>query len=104
MPRTVDRAALGLYLQYQYVPSPLTILQGVQKLPPASVLSWDGGEPTVETYWVPAYEPKSTQTFEEDVDEGMALVERGRPAAAPERRAGGGVPAAAGWTRASSPR
>ncbi len=75
VPRTVDRAALGLYLQYQYVPSPLTILQGVQKLPPASVLSWDGGEPTVETYWVPAYEPKSTQTFEEDVDEGMALVE-----------------------------
>jgi asparagine synthase (glutamine-hydrolysing) len=74
VPRTVDRDALGLYLQYQYVPSPLTILQGVSKLPPASVLTWDGGEPRIETYWSPAYEPKSTQSFEDDVDEGMELV------------------------------
>jgi asparagine synthase (glutamine-hydrolysing) len=72
--RTVDRAALGLYLQYQYVPAPLSILEGVQKLPPASVLTWDGGEPRIESYWAPSYEPKRRQSLEDDVDEGLELV------------------------------
>jgi asparagine synthase (glutamine-hydrolysing) len=74
LPRSVDVHALGLYLQYQYVPSPLTILEGVSKLPPASVLCWDGGEPVVDSYWSPSYEPKRTQSFEDDVDEGLGLI------------------------------
>ena len=57
-PRNVDRNALAQFLQYQYVPAPRTILEGVHKLPPASVLVWDGGEPR-STYWKPTYEPKS---------------------------------------------
>ena len=36
-----------------------TILEGVNKLPPASVLIWDGGEPHIERYWSPSYEPKA---------------------------------------------
>jgi asparagine synthase (glutamine-hydrolysing) len=44
------------------------------KLPPASVLTWDGTEPRIETYWTPSYEPKRRQSFEDDVDEGIALV------------------------------
>jgi asparagine synthase (glutamine-hydrolysing) len=72
--RVVDREALDLYLQHQYVPSPWTILKGVAKLPPASVLTWDGGEPTIERYWLPSYEPKTSQSLEDDVDEGMAIV------------------------------
>jgi asparagine synthase (glutamine-hydrolysing) len=72
--RTVDRSALGLYLQYAYVPAPRTILEGVNKLPAATVLVWDGGTPTVSTYWSPSYEPKRRQTPEEDLEEGTALV------------------------------
>ncbi len=72
--RIVDREALDLYLQYQYVPSPWTILKGVSKLPPASVLTWDGGEPTIERYWSPSYEPKVQRTWDEDVDEGLSLI------------------------------
>jgi asparagine synthase (glutamine-hydrolysing) len=72
--RVVDREALDLYLQHQYVPSPWTILKGVAKLPPASVLTWDGGEPTIERYWLPSYEPKTERPYEDDVDEGMAIV------------------------------
>ena len=34
--RVVDREALELFLQYQYVPAPWSILKGVAKLPPAS--------------------------------------------------------------------
>lgn len=72
--RIVDRQALGLYLEYQYVPSPLTILKGIFKLPPASVLVWDGGEPTVSRYWSPTYTPKSSRSFEEDVDTALHLL------------------------------
>ena len=66
--RTVDRRSLALYLQYQYVPDPRTILQGVAKLPPASVLVWDGGEPRIERYWTPSYEPKKIRSFAEDLE------------------------------------
>jgi asparagine synthase (glutamine-hydrolysing) len=72
--RSVDRDALGLYLQYAYVPAPLTILKGVAKLPPASVLTWDGGAPRIDRYWSPAYEPKTRQSREADVEEGLSLI------------------------------
>jgi asparagine synthase (glutamine-hydrolysing) len=72
--RRIDHEALDLYLQHLYVPAPRSILQGVSKLPPASTLVWDGGEPTITRYWSPAYEPKRQRTFEEDVDEGMAII------------------------------
>jgi asparagine synthase (glutamine-hydrolysing) len=72
--RIVDRKALDLYLHYQYVPAPWSILEGISKLAPAHTLTWDGGDPVIERYWSPAYEPKTRQTFEQDVEEGLALV------------------------------
>jgi asparagine synthase (glutamine-hydrolysing) len=56
--REIDRGALADYLQYQYVPAPRTIFRGIYKLPPASVLTWDGGEPAIRRYWRLAYGPK----------------------------------------------
>jgi len=72
--RAVDREALDLYLQHQYVPAPWTILRGVSKLPPASTLVWDGDEPSIERYWSPQYEPKTRQAFQDDVDEGLEII------------------------------
>jgi asparagine synthase (glutamine-hydrolysing) len=72
--RVVDPEALDLYLQYQYVPAPWTILRGVAKLPPASTLVWDGDQPTIERYWTPDYQPKSRRDFREDVEEGLAII------------------------------
>lgn len=72
--RQIDRAALSMYLEYQYVPAPYSILEGVEKLRPASVLWWDGNEPTIEQYWTPRYEPKQARSFEEDVDEGLSII------------------------------
>jgi asparagine synthase (glutamine-hydrolysing) len=75
LPRVVDSEALQLYLQYMYVPAPWTILQGVSKLPPASVLVWDGsGPPSIERYWIPKYEPKVRRSLEDDIEEGMELI------------------------------
>jgi asparagine synthase (glutamine-hydrolysing) len=64
--RRVDRDALAMFLHYGYVPAPSSILAGVHKLPPASVLVWDGGEPVIERYWDPAYLPKRQRPLEED--------------------------------------
>jgi asparagine synthase (glutamine-hydrolysing) len=72
--RRVDRDALAEYLQYQYVPAPRTILQGIQKLPPGSTLVWDGGEPRIERYWSPAYSPKVRQSLEADREECLELL------------------------------
>ena len=49
--RRVDLRALDLYLTFQYVPTPLTMFQGIHKLPPASVLLCEDGTVKVERYW-----------------------------------------------------
>lgn len=49
----VNRDALELFLRYSYVPSPCSIYQGIQKLPPGTLLSWNGNasHPTPQAYW-----------------------------------------------------
>jgi asparagine synthase (glutamine-hydrolysing) len=52
--RELDRQSLAEYLALGYVPAPRSILGGVLKLPPASLLTWKPGtEPEVTTYWQP---------------------------------------------------
>lgn len=74
MARDIDRDALALYLQYQYIPAPRTIFKGVYKLPPASVLTWDGGEARISRYWSPSYDPKRPTTAAEDTEECLTLL------------------------------
>jgi len=57
----IDLNAIDLYLGLQYVPDPLTVYQGVYKLPPASTLTWQNGELQVERYWQAAFAPKWDQ-------------------------------------------
>jgi asparagine synthase (glutamine-hydrolysing) len=49
--RRVDLVALHHYLTYQYVPAPWSIYQGIQKLPPGHLLSWQNGVAEVSRYW-----------------------------------------------------
>ncbi len=72
--RTVDRRALEMFFMYQYVPSPHTILDGVHKLPPASTLVWDGGEPTITRYWHLDYEPKLKMAPDEQREACLELM------------------------------
>ena len=74
VPRTVDRTALAQYLEYQYVPSPRSIILGVSKLLPAGVLSWHRGEVRVRRYWAPPYEPKRDASVEADREECLELL------------------------------
>jgi len=47
----LDPVALHHYLTYQYVPAPWSIYEGIRKLPPGHLLSWQDGITKVRRYW-----------------------------------------------------
>src|SRR5437867_5796516 len=49
--RQIDPEGLLYYLCYSYIPDPLTIFQGIAKLPPGHVLSLKDGMLLVKSYW-----------------------------------------------------
>jgi asparagine synthase (glutamine-hydrolysing) len=57
----IDHEALALYLEYQYVPAPRSIYEGISKLPPAHAMTVRDGRLRVWRYWDPvtfALEPR----------------------------------------------
>lgn len=57
--KRIDLRAVDAYLTLQYIPSPLSIFKGVQKLPSASVLVLEKGKVSVHKYWrLPLDAPK----------------------------------------------
>ena len=48
---SLDLVALHHYLTYQYVPAPWSIFEGIRKLPPGHLLSWQDGVAKVSRYW-----------------------------------------------------
>ncbi|MEO7190496.1 MAG: asparagine synthase (glutamine-hydrolyzing) [Vicinamibacterales bacterium] len=52
VPRRLDGAAVDQYLRYQTVPSPRTLVAGVEMLPPGAIVRLDAsGRATRRTYW-----------------------------------------------------
>lgn len=72
----IDSQSFAMYLRYQYVPAPRTILAGVQKLPPAHFLAFDVASHTmrVERYWDPIEFAQNKRSVR-NVDEAEDLVE-----------------------------
>ena len=58
IPRDIDLDALGLFLECQYIPSPLTIYKGIRKLPAGHALMLENGELKTWSYWNPDYRNK----------------------------------------------
>jgi asparagine synthase (glutamine-hydrolysing) len=50
--------ALRQYLSFDYVPAPLSIYEGISKLPAAHTLTLENGEIKVERYWRLSYETR----------------------------------------------
>ena len=70
LPRSVDLEALADYLALGYVPDPRSILEGVSKLPPGHMLTWEpGAGASVSRYWSP-FRPE-----DETIDEQTAAEE-----------------------------
>ncbi len=51
IPKALDRRALELYLAFNYVPAPLTMIRGIRKLPPAHSLVFENGCASLKKYW-----------------------------------------------------
>jgi asparagine synthase (glutamine-hydrolysing) len=63
-PRELSLEALHHYLTYQYVPHPLTMFQGIAKLPPGHYLLWKDGRAEVREYWRPPCHPEPLREAE----------------------------------------
>ena len=51
--KAIDSFSLAQYLAFDAVPTPRTILQGVQKLPPATYLVYEDGAARISSFWEP---------------------------------------------------
>ncbi len=69
---TVDLAALRLYLECQFIPTPYSVFEGVRKLAPGTSLTFAGGRLTTREYWRPRYADK----LELSDDEAVAALDR----------------------------
>lgn len=72
--RRLDPESVDLYLTYQYVPHPRTILKGFSKLPPGHYAVWRNDELTVKRYWQPDFNLEQRRLPGEDREELRALM------------------------------
>ena len=56
--RDIDLASIDDFLNYQYIPAPVTVFKAIMKLPPAHFLKWEKGEIKIERYWEIKYTSK----------------------------------------------
>jgi asparagine synthase (glutamine-hydrolysing) len=81
-PRDIDPGAVGAFLRHGAVPAPWTIIAGIRKLEPGTVMRFTGDSraPSLHRYWSPLTAVKERAgrspsiTFEEAVAEGEALL------------------------------
>ncbi|HEY2027962.1 MAG TPA: asparagine synthase (glutamine-hydrolyzing) [Myxococcales bacterium] len=66
VPRNLDNDALDLYLSTRYVPAPLTMFAGIQKLPPGSCATYKDGELDIKRFWRVEF-PAHPDTRSDDV-------------------------------------
>ena len=78
--RRLSREGLDCYLSLNYVPSPWTLVEGIEKLPSGHWMEWRDGKVRTEAYWRVPYGPKKDVALaaaKEELDEllGRAVKE-----------------------------
>ncbi|HVW68167.1 MAG TPA: asparagine synthase (glutamine-hydrolyzing) [Steroidobacteraceae bacterium] len=74
--RRLDLAALDQYLALRLIAPPLSMFNGIRKLPPAHLLVLEGaGPPAVRSYWDLSYQPKLSGSEPALLDELEAHIE-----------------------------
>ena len=53
----IDRDALDQYLTFLWVPDPMTMFEGIRKLPAAHYAVWQGGKFEIQQYWDLTFPP-----------------------------------------------
>ncbi len=67
--RRLNLLALRKYLQYEFVPSPHTMIEGVHKLRPAHRLTFEKGRWQTESYWRLNYQGERLKIDEDEASE-----------------------------------
>ena len=70
----IDPQAIFDYLYFHVIPSPRTIYQGVQRLPPGHYALFENGQLTVAPYWVPTFAEQHGASFDALKDEFRQLL------------------------------
>src|SRR5436305_430812 len=73
--REINVEALDAYLSFGYVPDPLTIFQGIWKLPPGHHLTFKDGRVHVEQYWDFRYEIVEARRADDYTEELLSLLD-----------------------------
>jgi asparagine synthase (glutamine-hydrolysing) len=76
IPRQLDPVALDEHLTYRFTPAPRTLIAGVEKLEPATVLVWREGTGNKQRYWNPRPAIRQDMSFD-DAAEGLREHLRG---------------------------
>jgi asparagine synthase (glutamine-hydrolysing) len=72
----VDPVALNLFLRYRYTPSPLTILDGIRKLPPGGMLVFEDGAYREERWYQFRPQPLSPEPTDNEAAEELLAIYR----------------------------
>jgi len=62
--RRISLAGLNCFLSLNYVPSPWTLVEGIEKLPPGHLLEWRDGKVSTECFWRLTFQEQSKWTIE----------------------------------------
>jgi asparagine synthase (glutamine-hydrolysing) len=71
----LDERSLLDFLTFGYVPAPRTMLRGIRKLPPASILIVENNRSRLETYWDLTFHRERTRTSDQWCEEVRMLVD-----------------------------
>ncbi|NJD24513.1 MAG: asparagine synthase (glutamine-hydrolyzing) [Betaproteobacteria bacterium] len=73
--RRLSPGGLDAYLAHRYIPAPLSLVEGVRRLPNGHLLEWslDGSPPVVRRWWSPADEPNGDGDWQATLDEAIRL-------------------------------
>jgi asparagine synthase (glutamine-hydrolysing) len=73
--REINVEAMDAYLALGYVPDPLSIFQGIHKLPPGHHLTFKDGRTRVEQYWDFSYEVVAPRRADDYTEELLSLLD-----------------------------
>jgi len=73
--RSADPTAVFHYLNFGFLPSPMSIFSGLRRLPPGHLLIWRDGQITVETYWDLSYPEQPIRVSEASAMAAQAVEE-----------------------------
>ncbi len=74
--RALSAAAVFAYLYHHCIPAPLTVFDGVQRLPAAHVACWQDGTLRIERHWAPAFDAVRRDDIDAAKAEFLDLVTR----------------------------